>query len=103
MFSTSDPLVNVWDLGADPMKFAQDRILLAEELLKGLADRVVDKGEGYQRARLAFGVLLGQYGNGAYLVGQLHRRRARCTAITAATRAAAIRSCRSRRTSSARR
>ncbi|MGH7171760.1 MAG: zinc-dependent metalloprotease [Gemmataceae bacterium] len=67
LFSTSDPLVNVWDLGADPMKFAQERILLAEGLLKGLADRVVDKGEGYQRARLAFSVLLMQYGNGAHL------------------------------------
>jgi hypothetical protein len=68
MFSSSDPLVNVWDLGADPMKFAQDRILLAQELLKGLAERVVDKGEGYQRARQAFDVLLMQYANGAYLV-----------------------------------
>jgi hypothetical protein len=68
MFSASDPLVNVWDLGADPMRFAQERILLAEDLLKGLEDRVVDKGEGYQRARVAFNVLLGQYGNGAYLV-----------------------------------
>jgi hypothetical protein len=67
MFSTSDPLVNVWDLGADPMKFAQERILLSEELFKGLADRVVDKGEGYQRARLAFNVLLLQYGNAAHL------------------------------------
>lgn len=70
MFSTSDPLVNVWDLGSDPMKFAQERILLAEELLKGLEDRVVDKGEGYQRARQAFNVLLGQYGNGAYLTAR---------------------------------
>jgi hypothetical protein len=70
MFSTSDPLVNAWDLGADPMKFAQERILLAEELLKGLEDRVVDKGEGYQRARLAFNILLGQFGNGAYLTAQ---------------------------------
>jgi hypothetical protein len=67
MFSTSDPHVNVWDLGADPMKFAQDRLLLAEELIKGLEDRVVDKGEGYQRARLALNVLLMQYGNAAYL------------------------------------
>jgi hypothetical protein len=67
MFSTADPLVNVWDLGADPMAFGRERILLAEELLKGLEDRVVDKGEGYQRARLAFKVLLMQYGNGAYL------------------------------------
>ena len=41
LFGTSDPLVNVWDLGADPMKFAQDRMLLAEELLKGLAENVL--------------------------------------------------------------
>jgi hypothetical protein len=65
---SSDPLVNAWDLGSDPMKFAQDRMLLAEELLKGVADRVVDKGEGYQRARQAFTILMGQYGNAAYLV-----------------------------------
>jgi len=67
MFSTSDPLVNVWDLGADPMKFAQERMVLAEALLKGLDERVVDKGESYQRARLAFNVLLMQYGNAAFL------------------------------------
>jgi hypothetical protein len=68
MYSSSDPLVNVWDLGADPMKFAQDRITLAEELLKGLAERVVEKGEGYQKARQAFNILLQQYGNGAHLI-----------------------------------
>src|SRR5262249_32861524 len=67
LFQTPDPLINQWDLGADPMKFAQERILLAEDLLKTLADKVVDKGEGYQRLRQAFGMLLGQYGNGAYL------------------------------------
>ena len=66
----ADPLVNHWDLGSDPMKFAQDRIALAEELLKGLADRVVEKGEGYQRARVAFGMLLQQYGNAAFLSAQ---------------------------------
>ncbi|MFO0808018.1 MAG: zinc-dependent metalloprotease [Gemmataceae bacterium] len=64
----ADPLVHVWDLGADPMKFAMDRVVLAEDLLKGLGDRVVEKGEGYQRARQAFHILLGQFGNGAYLV-----------------------------------
>jgi hypothetical protein len=68
MMSSSDPLVNVWDLGADPMRFAQDRIKLAEELLQGLAGRVVDKGEGYQKARQAFTILLQQYGNGAHLI-----------------------------------
>jgi len=68
MYGTADPLVHTWDLGADPMKFAQERMVLAEDLMKGLADRVVDKGEGYQRAREAFQLLLNQYGNAAYLV-----------------------------------
>jgi hypothetical protein len=67
---TADPLVNQWDLGADPIKFAQDRIALADELIKGLADRVVDSGEGYQRARVAFSILLQQYGNAAFLSAQ---------------------------------
>jgi hypothetical protein len=79
MYGSSDPLVNVWDLGSDPMKFGQDRIQLAGELLKGLAERVVDKGEGYQRARIAFKTLLGQYANGAFLVtgyiGGVHMNR----------------------------
>ena len=67
---TADPHINQWDLGADPMKFAHDRIALAEELMKGIADRVVDKGEGYQRARTAFNILLRQYGDGAFLTAQ---------------------------------
>jgi hypothetical protein len=70
MFGTADPLVNVWDLGSDPMKYALDRMALAEELLKGLAERVVEKGEGYQRARLAFTLMLRQYGDAAFLTGQ---------------------------------
>src|SRR5260370_1140132 len=52
------------------MKFAQDRMLLAEELLKGLSNRVVDKGEGYQRARVAFSILLAQYGDASYLISK---------------------------------
>jgi hypothetical protein len=67
LYSTSDPLINQWDLGSDPLKFAQDRVELAEELLKNLADRVVDKGEGYQRLRQAFTMVLGQFGNSAHL------------------------------------
>jgi hypothetical protein len=69
-FLSADPLVNRWDLGADVMKFAQDRILLSEEMLKDLSTKVVDEGEGYQRARVAFGILLSQYGDGAYLVSK---------------------------------
>jgi hypothetical protein len=65
--TTSDPLINQWDLGRDPMKFSQDRMLLAEEVLKSIADKGVEDGEGYQRLRLAFSMLLGQYGNAAHL------------------------------------
>jgi hypothetical protein len=67
-FLTADPLINRWDLGADPMKYAQDRMRIAEEVLKDVADRMTDKGEGYQRARLAFSLALAQYGNGAHLI-----------------------------------
>lgn len=68
LYGTSDPLINVWDLGSDPMRFAQQRLLLAQDLLKDLGEKGADKGEGYQRTRQAFSMLLGQYGNSAYLV-----------------------------------
>ena len=69
-FLTSDPHTNRWDLGSDVMKFAQDRMVTTEELLKNLATKIVDEGEGYQRARVAFEMLLSQYGNGAYLIAK---------------------------------
>ena len=68
LYGASDPLINQWDLGNDPMKFAKERMLLADELLKGLSERVVQKGEGYQRVRHAFTMLLQQYGDAAHLV-----------------------------------
>jgi hypothetical protein len=52
------------------MKFGMDRMQLAEELLKNLAEKAVDKGEGYQRLRLAFDLLLMQYGDAAFLTAQ---------------------------------
>jgi hypothetical protein len=69
-YLTSDPHTNRFDLGNDVMRFALDRMLVADDLLKDLSHRVVDDGEGYQRARLAFSLLLSQYGNGAYLVSK---------------------------------
>jgi len=67
LFTTSDPLVNQWDLGADPLKFARERVEMAEELLKTVGEKAADKGEGFQRVRMAFALLLNQVGNGAYL------------------------------------
>jgi hypothetical protein len=79
LFSNSDPLVNQWDLGADPLRFAKDRVDMAEDLLKTVADKGADKGEGYQRVRQAFALLLNQIGNAAYLasshIGGVHYNR----------------------------
>ncbi len=65
--ASSDPLIHVWDLGNDPLKFALDRIVLAQELAKELPEKVVEKGEGYQRLRGAFNLVLNQYGNASFL------------------------------------
>ena len=67
MYLNDDPLVNVYDLGSDPMKFGKDRMELAAELVKDLDERVVKSGESWSRLRSAFSVLFNQYGNAAYL------------------------------------
>lgn len=66
----SDPLINRWDLGGDVLAFAKDRMATSQELMKTMSGRVVDDGEGYQRARVAFMMLMSQYGNGAYLAAR---------------------------------
>jgi len=67
MFLNDDPYVNTYDLGSDPLKYGQERAALAGELLKSLDEKIVKDGESWARLRRAFSVLLGQYGNGAYL------------------------------------
>jgi hypothetical protein len=59
MFLNPDPRINLYDLG-DPLEYARNRIKLAQASMKDLQDRVVAKGEGWQRARHAFSVLLGE-------------------------------------------
>jgi hypothetical protein len=58
----SDPLSNRFDLGSDVVEFARQRAQLIGELWPGVVDRVTKEGDGYQIARRAFGVLLGNYG-----------------------------------------
>ena len=67
MFLNDDPYVNTYDLGNDPLKYGQERAALAGELLKNLDDKIVKDGESWARLRNAFSVLIGQYGNAAYL------------------------------------
>ena len=70
MYQTNDPLVNAYDLGSDTLRFAQDRTLLASQLLNDLDGRVVKDGESWARLRHAFSVLLLQWGNGTHLVSE---------------------------------
>jgi hypothetical protein len=69
-FLSADPHVNVWDLGDDVLGYAKTRMLAAEELLKTLSVRAIQDGEGHQRVRVAFTLLLAQYGDGAYLMSK---------------------------------
>ena len=57
----ADPYSNLFDLGDDPIAYARRQMTTSEELLDGLVDRTLEDGEGYQRARQAFGLLLGEY------------------------------------------
>ncbi len=70
MFLDNDPLVNVYDLGSDTLRFAMDRITLASDLLRDLDARVIKDGEAWTRVRYAFNILLAQWGNGAYLASE---------------------------------
>lgn len=57
----SDPLSNRFDLGKDPLEFARRETKTASELWSQVVDRAVTPGEGYQRARQAFGMLFVKY------------------------------------------
>lgn len=59
--SDPDPLSVRFDLGKDPVAYAQRQISIVNAILPKLLDRTIDNGEGYQRARQAFGVLLGEH------------------------------------------
>jgi hypothetical protein len=65
-----DPLTNRFDLGKEPLDYAKSRSALIESLWPGLVERVTKDGEGYQRARQAFGVLLGNYGSSLFFASR---------------------------------
>ncbi|WP_339743968.1 zinc-dependent metalloprotease [uncultured Rubinisphaera sp.] len=75
MAGNPDPRINLFDLG-DPLDYSEQRIAFMKKSIDGLVDRVVEEGDGYQRARETFTLLLGeislatqlaaQYAGGAY-------------------------------------
>ena len=65
-----DPLSNRFDLGKDTVEYAEARARLISELIPGVVERVTANGDGYQRARQAFGVLLRNYGNAMFMAAR---------------------------------
>ena len=74
-----DPLVNIYDAGDDPIKYARHRMDMVKRLLEDLESRAVEDGESYSRLRRAFDALLFEYGRVAqfaarYVGGQYVNR-----------------------------
>ncbi len=58
----ADPESNRYDLGDDALEYAKQRAELMKQLIPGLVERTVKDGEDYTKARKAFNVILGEYG-----------------------------------------
>ncbi|MBX7168516.1 MAG: zinc-dependent metalloprotease [Pirellulales bacterium] len=66
----SDPYSNRFDLGADPIEYASQRAKIIADLWPGLVDRVSAEGDGYQKVRRAFGILLGNHGRAMFFASR---------------------------------
>ncbi|MDX1963116.1 MAG: zinc-dependent metalloprotease [Pirellulales bacterium] len=65
-----DPLSNRFDLGKDPLEYAQNQAKLISGLWEGVVERMVPEGEGYQKARQTFGMLLSKYGMAMFMASR---------------------------------
>ncbi len=65
-----DPASNRFDLGDDGVAYAKLQAELVREVWPNLVQQLTDDGEGYQKARRAFGVLLGTHGRSMYLASR---------------------------------
>ncbi|MBQ6620741.1 MAG: zinc-dependent metalloprotease [Thermoguttaceae bacterium] len=58
---SSDPMVHSWDLGSDPLQYAQLRLRLFKQILPGLTDRIVHEGESYSKLAPRLNAVLNDY------------------------------------------
>jgi hypothetical protein len=65
-----DPDSNRFDLGSDPLEYANIRLAMVKELIPGLVDRMTKEGDDYTQARRAFNVLIAQYGQSSFFVSR---------------------------------
>ena len=74
-----DPMSYRFDLGDDPIAFAQMRADLVAQVIPLISERLASGEGGYERVRQAFGVLLSAHGQSMFmasrLVGGLHTSR----------------------------
>ncbi|QDU90526.1 hypothetical protein Pla175_39320 [Pirellulimonas nuda] len=56
-----DPHSNRFDMSSDLVEYARQQAAIVAEALPKVADQMVEEGDGYQRARRAFGVLLANH------------------------------------------
>ncbi|MEM8865235.1 MAG: zinc-dependent metalloprotease, partial [Planctomycetota bacterium] len=71
-----DPHSYRFDLGNDLVAYAEREAALVAQTLPGIVDDLIDEGEGYQKARRAFGVLLSTHARAMFVasryIGGLH-------------------------------
>ncbi len=67
IFFGSDPRNNTWDLGADSLNFATERIGIVKKLRASLLEKQVKEGDSWKKARERFNTLAGVQVNAIYL------------------------------------
>jgi len=65
-----DPLSNRYDMSKDPVAYAKLRAQLIAEQWPKVIEETTKDGEGYQKVRQAFGILLGGHGQSMYFVSR---------------------------------
>jgi hypothetical protein len=65
-----DPLSNRFDMGKDPLEYAKVRAKLIAEQWPKVIEESTKEGDGYQKVRQAFGILLGEHGQAMYYVSR---------------------------------
>jgi hypothetical protein len=66
-----DPRSERFDLGDDPIAYAKSEAKVVAESWPKIVDGLTEKGEGYQKARRAFNVLLTRQGEAMFLAAEV--------------------------------
>lgn len=65
-----DPHSFRFDMSNDLLEFAKHREKLVSEAMPGILDEMIEEGDGYEKARRAFGVLLSSHGQAMYVMSR---------------------------------